>query len=54
VGTRPGTGLGLLLVKRCSELHGGSVQVNSKIGEGTTVLVKLPVFETNHEKDTGD
>jgi PAS domain S-box-containing protein len=48
VGTRPGTGLGLLLVKRCAELHRGTVQVNSKIGEGTTVLVKLPVFGTNH------
>jgi PAS domain S-box-containing protein len=44
VGTRPGTGLGLLLVKRCSELHGGSVQLNSTVGEGTTVTVKLPVF----------
>jgi PAS domain S-box-containing protein len=53
VGARPGTGLGLLLVKRCAELHGGSVRVNSKVGEGTTVTVTLPVFETNHEKDTG-
>jgi PAS domain S-box-containing protein len=44
VGTRPGTGLGLLLVKRCAELHGGSVQVKSRIGEGTTVTVRLPVF----------
>jgi signal transduction histidine kinase len=44
VGTRPGTGLGLLLVKRCVQLHGGSVQVKSKIGEGTAVIVKLPVF----------
>ena len=44
VGTRPGTGLGLLLVKRCVQLHGGSVQVKSQIGEGTTVIVKLPVF----------
>ena len=44
VGTRPGTGLGLLLVKRCAELHGGSVQVKSRIGEGTTVTVTLPVF----------
>jgi signal transduction histidine kinase len=44
VGTRPGTGLGLLLVKRCAELHGGSVQVKSKIGEGTTVTVRLPAL----------
>jgi len=52
VGTRPGTGLGLLLVKRCAELHGGQVQMQSKIGEGTTVTVRLPVFRTDHEKDT--
>jgi PAS domain S-box-containing protein len=44
VGTRPGTGLGLLLVKRCIELHGGRVQLESKVGEGTTVTVRLPVF----------
>ncbi|MFO1500014.1 MAG: PAS domain-containing sensor histidine kinase [Verrucomicrobiota bacterium] len=44
VGTRPGTGLGLLLVKRCAELHGGNVQVSSQIGKGTTVTVQLPVF----------
>jgi signal transduction histidine kinase len=44
VGSRPGTGLGLLLVKRCADLHGGKLQLNSKIGEGTTVTVSLPVF----------
>jgi PAS domain S-box-containing protein len=44
VGTRAGTGLGLLLVKRCAELHGGQVQVESKVGAGTTVSVRLPVF----------
>jgi len=44
VGTRPGTGLGLMLVKRCADLHGGQVQITSKVGEGTTVTVKLPLF----------
>jgi PAS domain S-box-containing protein len=44
VGTRPGTGLGLLLVKRCVELHLGTVQLVSQPGEGTTVTVRLPVF----------
>jgi PAS domain S-box-containing protein len=45
VGTRPGTGLGLLVVKRCVELHRGSVRLSSKPGEGTRVMVRLPVFE---------
>jgi PAS domain S-box-containing protein len=47
VGTRPGTGLGLLVVKRCVELHRGNVQLASKPGEGTTVTVRLPVFGEN-------
>jgi len=45
VGTRPGTGLGLLVVKRCVDLHRGKLQLVSKLGEGTTVTVRLPVFE---------
>jgi PAS domain S-box-containing protein len=45
VGSRPGTGLGLMLVKRCADLHGGKVQVHSKVGKGTTVTVRLPLFE---------
>jgi PAS domain S-box-containing protein len=44
VGPRPGTGLGLLLVKRCADLHGGKVQVVSKFGEGTTVTVRFSAF----------
>jgi signal transduction histidine kinase len=47
VGTRAGTGLGLLLVKRCVELHHGNVRIQSKIGQGTTVTVTLPVFPPN-------
>jgi signal transduction histidine kinase len=44
VGDRPGTGLGLVLVKRCVELHDGEIQISSKVGEGTIVTVRLPMF----------
>ena len=38
-----GTGLGLALVWRLSELHGGSVSVQSTVGEGTRFTVTLPM-----------
>jgi PAS domain S-box-containing protein len=44
VGQRPGSGLGLVVVKRCVELHGGRVELESHEGRGTTVMVRLPVF----------
>lgn len=44
VGERPGTGLGLFIVRRCLELHQGRFRVESKIGQGTTVTVQLPLF----------
>jgi signal transduction histidine kinase len=37
-----GKGLGLAIVKRIAELHGGSVQVQSRPGHGTTVTLSLP------------
>jgi len=52
VGACPGTGLGLLLVKRCADLHGGKVHVESTVGEGTTVTVRFPVFHECVEEVT--
>ena len=37
-----GVGLGLSLVRQFVELHGGSVDLASKTGLGTTVTVRLP------------
>jgi signal transduction histidine kinase len=37
-----GSGLGLTSVKQIIEAHGGSIAVQSREGEGTTVTVRLP------------
>ncbi len=41
-----GTGLGLSIVKSLVGLHGGDMTVDSKIDEGTTVTVALPLVYT--------
>jgi PAS domain S-box-containing protein len=40
---RPGTGLGLVIVRRCVDLHGGGIKVESRPGQGTIVTVRLPI-----------
>jgi signal transduction histidine kinase len=37
-----GTGLGLPLCRRFAEAHGGSLSIESVLGEGTSVTVSLP------------
>ena len=39
------SGLGLFMVQQAARLHGGSVTVDSRIGEGSTFIVRLPLAE---------
>ena len=39
---REGSGLGLPLSKSLVELHGGSLDLQSKVGEGTTIILRFP------------
>ena len=39
-----GAGLGLSMVKAIVEAHGGHIEVRSKLGEGSTFIVKLPTI----------
>jgi two-component system, OmpR family, sensor kinase len=40
----PGSGIGLALVKLVIERHGGKIEVQSQLDQGTTVRVYLPIF----------
>lgn len=40
--THEGTGIGLALAAELAELHGGSIEVDSTVGEGTTFTVSIP------------
>jgi signal transduction histidine kinase len=42
-GRRRGAGLGLSIVKSFVELHGGSVEIDTAAGRGTTVVCRFPV-----------
>jgi two-component system, NtrC family, sensor histidine kinase HydH len=45
--TKPdGTGLGLAITRKIVEGHGGTLQVKSAVGQGTTVIIKLPVLQS--------
>lgn len=43
--TIPGTGLGLAIVKEIVDVHAGKISIESRPGEGTTFIIKLPVHQ---------
>jgi two-component system, OmpR family, sensor histidine kinase KdpD len=42
-GSKPGTGLGLFIARSIAEEHGGTIEVSSMVGRGTTFTVALPL-----------
>ncbi len=42
-GPEHGAGLGLSLVRRIVEMHGGRVSIDSRVGQGTTVTCLVPL-----------
>src|SRR3546814_1771275 len=49
-----GTGLGLPLCQRFAEAHGGRLAIESALGKGTTVTVRLPVRSDEHTYELQD
>jgi PAS domain S-box-containing protein len=41
--TISGTGLGLVVVKKCVDLHQGSIKITSEVAKGTTCKIALPI-----------
>jgi cell cycle sensor histidine kinase DivJ len=49
-----GTGLGLSIVKSLVHLHGGEMSIESKLDEGTTVTIALPLSLAMLDSSSGD
>jgi len=46
-----GTGLGLAIVKHIVERHRGRLDIDSQLGVGTNVIIRLPIAKENHLDD---
>ena len=54
VSDTPGTGLGLLLVKKCVDIHGGCIEFTSAEGLGTTFVIRLPILSSPPTREPAD
>ncbi|MCB0922903.1 MAG: GHKL domain-containing protein, partial [Actinobacteria bacterium] len=48
-----GTGLGLSIVRHVATNHGGDVQVSSRLGEGSTFVLRLPAASVVGRAESG-
>jgi hypothetical protein len=46
-----GVGLGLTIVKKIVERHGGRLEIDSLLGRGTTIVMVLPLQAQPHPDD---
>ncbi|MBD2510829.1 PAS domain S-box protein [Nostoc muscorum FACHB-395] len=44
----PGTGLGLVVVKKCVDLHQGCINITTEVGIGTTCAIALPLKDKSN------
>jgi len=49
-----GIGLGLTVVRRTVEQHGGQVELKGKLARGTSVMVTLPLTPVDSASGDGD
>ena len=42
---KKGSGLGLMIVQRIVRMHGGRIELDSRVGHGTTFKIWLPLYE---------